>query len=467
MLNVLIVDDSIINLKLLKAFFNDINDIEIFQAENGEQAIEVVKNNHIDIIYMDIEMPKMNGIEATKEIKKIKPSIIIVAVTAYTIEKYKDIMFKVGVEDYLTKPVDKAFFLNKFDTFRYLAKYRKNDTSTIDKKSDIKIIFNLRDIDSMAMVWDFIITKGQNLFDYCFTPNLLRASFKIADNFAKKSDNLSIILIYQNQGEKINYVLKGIPKINENLTKIKEIISDEFLEHKTQKILEKLKIKYTIDYISFKMKKEDFIEKIENNEEEDFFEDNEWIDLDDDADEFLNLDASIDVERRKLMDYFNTTHRKIHAVDFLKEYETKDFQMMMDDLENIKEDIYIFLDELYEDNLEIEKDLIIRSFNEFALFLNIFGEFEELSTVLNLLGCLLFTVKLDDKEQFNQKKYFIAEYIKAIFNDLLEWNKHVFIDRDAVDIFYINASIFNSYLQLEEMLNTLSNSNNIQVGKKC
>lgn len=58
----------------------------IFEATNGEEAIKIALNNNIDLIFMDIMMPIMNGIDAAIKIKKIKPDLPIVAVSAY-IEK--------------------------------------------------------------------------------------------------------------------------------------------------------------------------------------------------------------------------------------------------------------------------------------------------------------------------------------------------------------------------------------------
>lgn len=79
---------------------------EIIIANNGIEAIDKTKENpDIDLILMDIKMPKMNGLEATEEIRKFNNKVIIIAQTAYALLGDKEIAIKAGCNDYLTKPV--------------------------------------------------------------------------------------------------------------------------------------------------------------------------------------------------------------------------------------------------------------------------------------------------------------------------------------------------------------------------
>jgi hypothetical protein len=92
-------------------FFNEIienEDIELIHAENGAQAVDICKTrNDIDLILMDIKMPVMNGYEATIEIKKIRPELQIIALTAYAMPEDKEIALQAGCTDYISKPVSK------------------------------------------------------------------------------------------------------------------------------------------------------------------------------------------------------------------------------------------------------------------------------------------------------------------------------------------------------------------------
>jgi len=104
---ILIVDDILMNRILLKELLFDVAD-EIKEAKNGLEAIEVLKSTSIDIVLMDIEMPKMNGLETTRYIRNEMPSPInkipIIALTAHNPNDFFEDFNSVGFNDLLTKP---------------------------------------------------------------------------------------------------------------------------------------------------------------------------------------------------------------------------------------------------------------------------------------------------------------------------------------------------------------------------
>lgn len=110
MINILIVDDHQIirnGIKLMLRTFPEFN--VIAEAENGFEAIEYVEQNaqHIDVILMDISMPKLDGIEATKRIKEKFPELKIIALTMHLEESYIKDMLKSGASGYMLKESDK------------------------------------------------------------------------------------------------------------------------------------------------------------------------------------------------------------------------------------------------------------------------------------------------------------------------------------------------------------------------
>jgi PAS domain S-box-containing protein len=116
---ILIAEDHYISFRYLQELLQKDN-IIILHAENGEQAIEFVKNNpDIDIVLMDIRMPVMDGIEATKLIKNIRPNLPIVAQTAYAFSDEKEMIISIGCTDYISKPIEKN------ELFKLIAKYTK------------------------------------------------------------------------------------------------------------------------------------------------------------------------------------------------------------------------------------------------------------------------------------------------------------------------------------------------------
>ena len=101
---ILIVEDEELNYKLIE-FFLAKTKANIIWAKNGFEAVENVKNNDIDLILMDLKMPVMDGIEATKRIRQIKPNQLIVAQTAFAYKEEKTKFLKSGFDGYIVKPI--------------------------------------------------------------------------------------------------------------------------------------------------------------------------------------------------------------------------------------------------------------------------------------------------------------------------------------------------------------------------
>lgn len=105
--NILIVEDHELTRFGLKTTFDGVDYIgEIYEAESAETAIDVFKNNAIDIIIMDLGLPKMNGIEATKHIKSLNKDVKIVMLTSHNDEKEVLNSLKAGANAYCSKEIN-------------------------------------------------------------------------------------------------------------------------------------------------------------------------------------------------------------------------------------------------------------------------------------------------------------------------------------------------------------------------
>jgi len=105
-LNVLVVDDNKWDMKLIQLYLKNHN-IEITTANNGFDAVDSVKKGNIDVVLMDIQMPVMDGFEATKKIREFNSSIPIVAYTALAITGDRQACLDAGFTDYISKPLYK------------------------------------------------------------------------------------------------------------------------------------------------------------------------------------------------------------------------------------------------------------------------------------------------------------------------------------------------------------------------
>ena len=105
MKKILIVDDNILNIRLVEAMMEP--NYELITAFNGVEGIEKAKEEIPDLILMDIQMPKMDGTTAMKEIKKTDglEDVPIVAYTAYAMNGDMEKLLQDGFDDYLEKPI--------------------------------------------------------------------------------------------------------------------------------------------------------------------------------------------------------------------------------------------------------------------------------------------------------------------------------------------------------------------------
>ena len=104
---ILIAEDNQVNQYIMKKFLLPTK-AEILLVENGQQAVDTASDRHLDLIFMDVQMPVMDGIQATKEIRKLADHdrLPIIAVTANAMKEDKDEAFASGLNDYITKPVE-------------------------------------------------------------------------------------------------------------------------------------------------------------------------------------------------------------------------------------------------------------------------------------------------------------------------------------------------------------------------
>ncbi len=102
---ILIAEDEETNFIYLETAL-EMTEVNIIRAKNGKEAVEIAKVNPlIDLILMDIKMPIMNGLEATRSIKSFRKDIPIIAQTAFAMEEDKRNCTAVGCDDFLAKPI--------------------------------------------------------------------------------------------------------------------------------------------------------------------------------------------------------------------------------------------------------------------------------------------------------------------------------------------------------------------------
>ncbi len=111
-LKVLIVDDDKTSVDLLKNIVGKLSS-DILIAGNGDKAIEICRNNtDIDLILMDIQLPGVDGYEATRKIRQFNESVIIIAQTAFALTGDREKSIEAGCNDYISKPINKNLLIS-------------------------------------------------------------------------------------------------------------------------------------------------------------------------------------------------------------------------------------------------------------------------------------------------------------------------------------------------------------------
>ena len=105
-IRVLIADDHVLVREGTRQLLEREDDIEVVaEAADGEEAVELATNTQPDIAIIDIAMPKLNGIEATKQIKALLPATAVLILTAYDNDQYVSALLEAGAAGYLLKTV--------------------------------------------------------------------------------------------------------------------------------------------------------------------------------------------------------------------------------------------------------------------------------------------------------------------------------------------------------------------------
>jgi len=105
MIKILVVEDNDSTRNMLEKFLKH-KGYDVETAVNGHETIKILEKKEFDVVLMDIDMPKMDGIETTKEIRKRNIPVIVIMLTAFSDEKIMKSTVEAGADDYITKPVN-------------------------------------------------------------------------------------------------------------------------------------------------------------------------------------------------------------------------------------------------------------------------------------------------------------------------------------------------------------------------
>jgi two-component system chemotaxis response regulator CheY len=191
-MNILIVDDNknnrMILRLLLEDYIDDHDNIEfiIDEVSDGEEAVEACKDKSYDIVFMDIMMPNMDGIEATKIIRGKDKKTMIIAVSAVDDSNRQKLILSNGAEDYISKPVNSDIFNARIANYITLVESREHKKRNIHGinlfTKDIfsrHINFIISSEDSLSEFWEYYLLDSENKCDDL--SDVIRTIFAISE----------------------------------------------------------------------------------------------------------------------------------------------------------------------------------------------------------------------------------------------------------------------------------------------
>ncbi|MBF0395288.1 MAG: response regulator [Desulfobacterales bacterium] len=238
-LKILVVEDNIFNQEVIKGFLKK---YQVYLSKSGKEAIKILENESFDLVLMDIQMPEMDGITATKIIrdqnsKVLNHNIPIIAMTAYAMKEDRDVCLQFGMNGYITKPID----LNKLtQEIERILSTKLNIETSVEHDENManqalfapSNLFNLVNHDkslALKMIKKFLEDEG------CFK-YLSRIKKAIDHKEAEKLKEAahsfkSMIGYFSNSGEELAFELEEMGKkndfsnVNETYTALTELIT--------------------------------------------------------------------------------------------------------------------------------------------------------------------------------------------------------------------------------------------------
>lgn len=412
-MEILIVDDNQDNKMTIELLLEEFENLNIDEASDGEEALNKCKNKKYDLVFMDIMMPKMDGITATKEIRKFDKKVMIIAISALDEEKSKEEMIINGAEDFITKPIDSRLFIKRVENYLEILKYR--GTKSYDYEAinlfnkevyNKSVIFRVFDNSSLSYFWEYFLSDEDKKV-YKLSEGI-RVLYALGAWLIKKGGKFTFI---DEESDDCRYITQ---------TELKEI------EH----IVKKLLIKH-FDSNAFLIKDGVLSIKMNKIKPQTDAHKKEFIKIDSEKEAVLRQSFSEKITAKQFV--------KSSAIDLMDKIESlEDLEDRLDkelfSLENKKPTIDVYM-------------LLADGFEEYNELIRLLIEFQSIVFALSSLVEFLRTIDKYNLNEKNEKKIILL--LTNILLDLSNWRKTIFIEQQTNDIHYLDSSLLSSCLQIE------------------
>lgn len=415
MVKVLIVDDNDNNRLTLNLLLEEVEGVEIYEAEDGQIAVEMCVKQHYDLIFMDIMMPNLDGFEATKFIKQVHKNCMIIALSALDDEASKHKMLSLGAEDYLTKPLKSELFTKRIGQYLRIIELRhaRNESSLVQTPAQVlnpfsasiynrTLCFHVAKEEALAEYWDYWLKGEKDVLDLS---DCVRLIYGFGLWLLK--NNITFQIVVEESPEKLYMMLLHVNALRS--TVIKNILQKHFPTAKY--ILSKEMLSFALDKASPLVTKDNLV-------------------ISDEVKEVLNK-----------------THTNVLGAADYVENTAISFMPKIDSLEMINDEIDKAILDFEKHPSKRSMEIVCDNFQEYANVLAELIDFAHLGFAVQTLINFLSTLTEDQFEEEKVKK--LSSMLLNLLHDLNTWRENVFITQVARDIHYLDASLLSSCIQTE------------------
>ena len=371
----------------------------------------------MDIVFMDLMMPVMDGIEATRKIREFDGKVMIVAVTALDDEHSKEQMLRYGAEDYLVKPIDPKIFPRRVELYTQLARGRhvaRGDNRAVNpfEKNvyNRMTLFRVFDESSLGEVWEYFLADSHKQVDGL--TECIRVLYGLGSWMLK--GGISFTITSEENDEFLFLTQDGVASVRET------VVRDVLLKHYPQG-------RYMIrdGALAFMLKKRPLAPAAE-------------------GESGASLDEALSEDEKTVLRMSHT--EKVTAEEYVESTPVD----LMDKIEALEEtedriDLAVLDFEEHPGRPALEK--IGKELGSYYDVIDELFEFQHLAFAIESLAKFLPAIPEEKLEPTKNKK--LAALVQNVLMDLSNWRKTIFISKETKDIHYLDSSLLSSCLQIE------------------
>lgn len=411
---ILIVDDNENNRMTIELQLENFEHITIHHATNGQQAVDYCRKNHVDLVFMDIMMPVMDGIEATRKIREFDPKVMIIAISALDDDESKKIMIRNGCEDYIHKPINSIVFNRRVENYLELIELRGKQVLSenvcnlfTNEVYSRTLSFHVSSKKGLAEFWEYYLTDSDK--DILDISDCIRITYALTAFVLEAKKEARII---SEENEKAMFLtLCDVHVIGEKT--VRNILQKHYPEGRY--VLDSDKISFMLDKVVPVRKP---VEK-------------ETV-------------QTISSEEKEIL---RKTHsEKITAREFV---ETTPISLCgkIEELEVIEDELDREII-LFEQDKRVQRlHTIGQKYLTYAYVIEGMIEFQHLAYSIMSFANMLTGLTQDKINDDNSRK--LSLFLDGILQDIAAWRTNIFIDKETNDIHYLDSSLLSSCLQIE------------------